>query len=281
MPEGRFVLRPGRWYAWQSIPGPRPEAPSWSSTPAFVTVATPLKTGKRILRLGFVAALRPVAAKPVEVDLRVAVHHGDHLVGTYRDAAGRDRTGIVREVDFAWLAEHCGEFHARFPPNHFLHDLTFFPAGATEGIRDSIADAHEYLRRAFGGTAESVLSGAAEADHGAERLPMPARKSLIMLDRAYSPLDSYLIRRGFRPGEMEDKWFVYFKDSGLFLRRSWTGRLIYHVAFQERGDALYASHAHANRDPEQWPNGSDEHDRGDIFALIDILLLKRQHPFEP
>ena len=79
----------------------------------------------------------------------------------------------------------------------------------------------------------------------------------------------------FRPREMEDKWFVYFKDSGLFMRRSWTGNLIYHVAFQEHGDELRASHAHANRDPEQYASGDDGKDRQEVYALISGLLLNR------
>ncbi|MFC7694899.1 hypothetical protein ACFQY5_40455 [Paeniroseomonas aquatica] len=235
-----------------------------------------MKTGKRNLRLEFVAALHPIAARDVKVDIRVAMHHETHLIGTYRDTAGKDRTAIIRDVDFAWLTEHCGKFLSRFPPQHFLDDWVSFPAGATEGIPDKIADPQDYLRRAFGANAAYILSGSTETAHGTERLPMPARKSLITLDLAFSAFDSYLIRRGFSPIEMENKWFIYFKDSGLFLRRSWTGRLIYHVAFQERGDTLYASHAHANRDPEQWPNGSDEYDRRELLALINILLLNKR-----
>ncbi len=32
-----------------------------------------------------------------------------------------------------------------------------------------------------------------------------------------------LIKRGYIPSEMEDKWFIFFEDDKIYFHRSWTG----------------------------------------------------------
>lgn len=86
------------------------------------------QTGKGVLRLGFVSALRPVAVERRTVDLRVVLHRDDHLIGTFLNAAGHQRTAIVREVDVPWLAHYATEFWSRFPPSRFERHGTGFSA---------------------------------------------------------------------------------------------------------------------------------------------------------
>jgi hypothetical protein len=91
---------------------------------------TPLKSGKGVLRLSFIAALYPAASRRRTVDLRVAIRRPDHLVGTFLDADRQVRTAVVREVDLPWLALYCPEFRHRFPPEYFvLHGIGFSTKG--------------------------------------------------------------------------------------------------------------------------------------------------------
>ncbi len=49
--------------------------------------------------------------------------------------------------------------------------------------------------------------------------PMPPERSTISLDRAFTPEEMERIRMGVIPREMEDKWFIYWKDDVLLLHR--------------------------------------------------------------
>jgi hypothetical protein len=72
------------------VPGPRPREARRTGDerdtphPHTRPLVTPLKTGKGILRVGFVAALHPVAARRMLVGLRVVLRRADHLIGTAR-----------------------------------------------------------------------------------------------------------------------------------------------------------------------------------------------------
>jgi hypothetical protein len=254
------MLEPRRWYAWQTVSAKGASAP-WC-TPAFVTEVQPLKTGKGILRIDFIAVLHRVAAKRLRADLRIALHRPSHLVGTYVDEKGEEQTGVFQAVDFRWLEQYCTSFWRRFPKSRFE------PYGDLDSI-------DTYLNLAFGHTEERILSGATPSAFGARLHSMPKERATIPLNRTYSTLDSYLIRRGFVPTAQEDKWFIYFKDEWLFMHRSWTGFCVYAISFEERDDRLYASHGYSNRVKEEYSETDDEHDRKMILYLIDAVLLGR------
>ncbi len=99
------------------------------------------------------------------------------------------------------------------------------------------------------------------------------------LDRTFSEAESTLIRNGFIPKEMEDKWFIYYENETLFFHRSWTGNCIFLIHFDRDEDLLRATHIEANRDPEQYNSGGDENDLRLVNRLIDRLLLKNLKPF--
>ena len=81
---------------------------------------------------------------------------------------------------------------------------------------------------------------------------------------------------GLVPEQMEDKWFVYWKDDHLFLHRSWTGYCVYVVRFVAEEGRYKMTEAYANRDPGQCRNTGDERDAAMISFLIDTLLLRRE-----
>ena len=72
---------------------------------------------------------------------------------------------------------------------------------------------------------------------------------------------------------MEDKWFIFFESNTLYIHRSWTGFCIYQVHFAREGKALRATHAEANRHPEQYSNTSYTEDVDQIHFVIQRFLL--------
>ena len=108
---------------------------------------------------------------------------------------------------------------------------------------------------------------------------LPSRRAIIRLDRIFSPQEMQRIRKGLVPEQMEDKWFVYWKDGTLFLHRSWTGFCIYVVRFVAEGGSCRMIEAYANREPEQYGETSNERDAEMISFLIDTLLLHWEAAF--
>lgn len=104
--------------------------------------------------------------------------------------------------------------------------------------------------------------------------PMPELHTALRLDRAFSSEDMSLIRRGLRPDEMEDKWFIYWDRDLLYFHRSWTGVCIYEVRFHVDQHGYRMIEANVNRDPEQYGQTNDAFDARLISYLIDVLLLR-------
>ena len=108
---------------------------------------------------------------------------------------------------------------------------------------------------------------------------LPSSRTTIRLDRFFSPQEMKRIRGGLVPEQMEDKWFIYWKDDALFFHRSWTGFCIYVVRFAAKGDSFRMTEADVNRDAEQYEESSDERDAEMISYLVDALLLHQEASF--
>ena len=61
--------------------------------------------------------------------------------------------------------------------------------------------------------------------------PMPANTSSVKCSLQYTDAQMVHIKQGIIPEEMEDKWFIYFKKSKLYIYRSWSGICLYIVKF--------------------------------------------------
>jgi hypothetical protein len=108
---------------------------------------------------------------------------------------------------------------------------------------------------------------------------LPSQRTTIPLSRCFSPIEMQRIRMGLVPEQMEDKWFIYWKDDALFFYRSWTGVCVYSVRFATEGDSHRMIEVDVNRDPEQYRETSDERDARMISYLIDVLLLQQESAF--
>jgi len=77
-----------------------------------------------------------------------------------------------------------------------------------------------------------------------------------------------LLRRGLVPGEMEDKWFIFWECDSLFLHRSWTGQGVYQVDFRQAGNLLEVTRALVTVGTLHYRRGTDQ----DEVALLDFLI---------
>ncbi|HSN56116.1 MAG TPA: hypothetical protein VLT32_15685, partial [Candidatus Sulfomarinibacteraceae bacterium] len=91
-------------------------------------------------------------------------------------------------------------------------------------------------------------------------LPMPEVNATIPLGLLYDAEQMAMIRRGVVPREMEDKWFVYWKDGALHFHCSWTGFCVFEVRFACGEQGAVAVEAVVNRDAEQYGSTDDERD---------------------
>jgi len=108
---------------------------------------------------------------------------------------------------------------------------------------------------------------------------MPDLNATIPLGLLYHKKQLMLMRRGVVPREMEDKWFVYWKDDCLHFHRSWTGFCVYIVRFEVEDMGAKAVEAVVNRDPDQYGSTDDLFDAQMIAYLISVLLLRRPAKF--
>jgi hypothetical protein len=108
---------------------------------------------------------------------------------------------------------------------------------------------------------------------------LPSKRATIRLERAFSPEEMKQIQLGCVPEQMEDKWFVYWKDGALFFHRSWTGFCLYVVRFALDADGGRMLEADVNRDPEQYKETSDKNDAEMIIYLVDAVLLHKEADF--
>ena len=145
-------------------------------------------------------------------------------------------------------------------------------------VTDAVQDVQDYLNRVFGEDEAEIMAGATEQSFGDEQTPLPKQRAEFPLGITFSPMESYLLRRGFVPKQMEEKWFIYAKENRIIFRRSWTGCYIYRMMVQQRGDCIYASHALVNRDAEEYPETDIDYDKAMLLYLTSVLLLDRPRP---
>lgn len=99
--------------------------------------------------------------------------------------------------------------------------------------------------------------------------------SSATLMRSSHAAPTLTIKLGFRPEDMDYKWFIFYEHDRLYIHRSWTGCCIYIVRFEYEGPDGVACEVQANRNPKQYGVHDDSYDTRMAFWLIDIALLGR------
>ncbi len=104
-------------------------------------------------------------------------------------------------------------------------------------------------------------------------LPLPASHSVVALGHPYTSAEMEAIKIGVVPEEMEEKWFIYWKDERLYFHRSWTGNCIYIMEFESVPEGYIATRFFVNRDMEQYKETDDEVDKRVVLDLIEGFFL--------
>lgn len=84
---------------------------------------------------------------------------------------------------------------------------------------------------------------------------------------------------GFKPKQMEDKWFAYVENNKLYFHRSWTGFCIYETEIEKAKNGYLLSKTLTNRKTEQYRETDIEKDKEMINFLIDRILLGKKVSF--
>lgn len=110
-------------------------------------------------------------------------------------------------------------------------------------------------------------------------IDMPDERRAIPLAMVFSSDEFEKIRRGFVPEDMDDRWFVYFKDGRLHLHRSWTGHEIFQIRIVLMGEKYQVVEAWANRDPNQYSvEDTPEQAEADADTAGQIIRSFLLHP---
>ncbi len=100
---------------------------------------------------------------------------------------------------------------------------------------------------------------------------MPEKVEQFVMERNLTGEEIELIKAGYLPREMEDKWFMYYEDEKLYVHRSWTGYCIYIIGISQSGKMNVT----VNRDPEQYKEEDTERDKIMVNILINRLLGRK------
>ena len=105
--------------------------------------------------------------------------------------------------------------------------------------------------------------------------PMPSECKVVPIDLRFSLAEMSKIRRGFKPQDMDDRWFAYVEDETLYLHRSWSGYCVYEVNFTDDDGYAEADQFTVNRNTEQYTCTDDAEDAENVVQLIRTLFLNR------
>lgn len=108
-------------------------------------------------------------------------------------------------------------------------------------------------------------------------IPMPKSRRRLRLHRAFSPIESALIRKGF----VGEKWFGFFdpKSSVLQIHRSITGFCVFTLEFQETRGGCEISKAWVNMNSEQYSSAGTEHDIAVALWVLDNFSLGKEREY--
>ena len=89
-----------------------------------------------------------------------------------------------------------------------------------------------------------------------------------------------VIRRGYVPHIMDEKWFLFMEGNRLFAHRSWTGLGVYEAAFAPAEGGYVIESAVVTGDETEYRRKSDETESLTLEVLIASYLLQESLPEE-
>jgi hypothetical protein len=98
---------------------------------------------------------------------------------------------------------------------------------------------------------------------------IPVEKADLGYQRVLRAADAKKVMSGYKPEDMDDRWFIYCEDGWVYFVRSWTGYHIFgfKLAVSPDGSAnVIASWANRNIDEYQFKSNED-----DIQTINDLI----------
>ena len=99
-------------------------------------------------------------------------------------------------------------------------------------------------------------------------LPMPERNTILPMQEEIPATAMSIVKMGHIPDAMEDHWFMYCDGDTIRYYRSWTGICVYVAKYELNGETCRITSLQVNRDPDQYGNTDDAHDRALFMALL-------------
>jgi len=221
------------------------------------------------------------------------------VAGEAADAAAvravREQTGY----DACVLAPLAGELSRAGARQFLLMDAAHPPQNFGTTPRNDVRwvefdEAIRLVAAGIGGSAQGGDGAALEAAEFAARvLPrsraprvhpedapfplqaMPALHGTLWFGRRYDAAAMDAIRRGYVTPDADSRWFMYFSGSSLRIHRSWSGALVYDVAFEPTADGgARIAHVIFTRDRAQFEQPADGSIGTFVAQVIEEHLLQ-------
>jgi len=211
-------------------------------------------------------ALRPFEPVAATSTLRVQYRGPQSIVGVWQED-GHDTLVAVGSPTIAWLEQYCPDLMRVHGPNALLEHGDF-------------TDADEYLTAVLGVDGRG-MSNKRSQDQFLRDPAASVRAGIIeaMCNWSYGGIDGWLIKQGFLPRMMEQKWGAYIEQQpegmALVLYRSWTGFPIYTCFFDEDRDGIRFTSIEIGSNPDYYTPGAVDFELRRARAVIEDVLLGR------
>ena len=106
---GRFLLKPGRWYGWQMLPG-YGDGYSPYCSPIMIERVLPKKSGAGWLDVEFYNAFYSEGVKNFALSLRVLARGKDYMVVAIDGSDKDPRVAVISNLSIDWLTRFCPGF---------------------------------------------------------------------------------------------------------------------------------------------------------------------------
>lgn len=106
---GRFLLKPGRWYGWQMLPGYWDGYSPYCS-PIRIERVVPKKSGAGWLDVEFYNAFYAEGVQDFVLSLRVLARGRDYMVATIDGSEENPRVAVINNLSVDWLTKFCPGF---------------------------------------------------------------------------------------------------------------------------------------------------------------------------
>lgn len=103
--------------------------------------------------------------------------------------------------------------------------------------------------------------------------PLTVPQSIPPPARVWTRGEMGIIRRGYVPQIMDEKWFIFMEGDRLFAHRSWTGIGIYEATFARTRRGYVIESAVVTGDDTEYRRSSDEAESRTLEVLIISHLL--------